>query len=121
MASRKPFSRHRGRAPADPERALLAAYEFAASEYRWLPTDIEDGLTDEILVAYFDAAIDRRRSASDVRFREMVEAVRIGTLVARDPKLYSRWRADVSAEAKGLAQLIRDSGGAIRERSEFRN
>lgn len=89
MGRRKPFSRHRHRDPdGDPDRQLLAAYEYAASEYGWSTARIAEELTDELLVTYLDAATDRERDAN----RNWIEFVRIGTIFAHDQKAYQRWK-----------------------------
>ena len=126
MASREPFSRHRHRADGNPERALLAAYEFAAYEYHWSPQEVEERLSDEQLVAYFDAGFDRRSSDAEIRFAEMVEAVRAGYGFAHDQKAYSRWRVGVDrkhrpAETHDLASFIAASGGSKPGKSVLSN
>lgn len=91
MASREPFSRHaRGGEPAD-EWELTRVADYAASTYGWGPPDLDEYLTDEQLVAYFDAAQERQSEHVSAEFERMVEAVRVGYIFARDQKQYDRW------------------------------
>lgn len=93
MASRQPFSRHepRGDGADDDGHGLVGTYEWASKEYGWTPTELEDRLTDEQLVAYLDAALDRTQREVDVRFRDRVEASRLGYLFAHDARSYAIW------------------------------
>lgn len=96
MASREPFSRHQSRrddAAGGADADLVSAYEWAAQEYGWLPDDVEGRLTDEQLVAYFDAARDRADRDADTRFRDRVETARLGYLFAHDAQAYQQWSA----------------------------
>ena len=93
MASREPFSRH----PRRGDRAgdgwdLARAADFAAATYGWGRDEL-DRLTDEQLVAYFDAAQERLDIAFRVEFERLVEAVRVGTIFAHDARQYTRWRS----------------------------
>lgn len=94
MASREPFSRHRGRGDerSDPD-ALARAADFAAAEYGWEPGYLTNGVTDEQLVLLFDAAQDRIEQLATAEFERLVEAVRIGTVFAHDAKQYTSWRS----------------------------
>jgi hypothetical protein len=106
VASREPFSRHRAPEPGerDPDIALLAAYEFAASAYGWSPSQVRDGLTDELFVGYLDAATDRIR-------REFVERVDAARIARAPDKAYRRWRqkADRHAPKKSLSGAALES------------
>jgi hypothetical protein len=99
VACRQPFSRsgdrrdERGADADEPGRTLVAAFEFAAAEYGWLPGDILDDLSDEQLVAYFDEAGERKAREADTAFESRLEAVRLGTVFAHDVKQYQQWRS----------------------------
>jgi hypothetical protein len=99
VASRQPFSRSRSRRDElgdgadDAGGTLVAAFEFAAAEYGWLPGTILDDLSDEQLVAYFDEAGERKARDADTAFESRLEAVRLGTVFAHDVKQYQQWRS----------------------------
>lgn len=92
MACRKPFSRHpRGEHEPDgwdPVRAV----ELAAATYGWTFDVIESRLTDEQLVALFDAYADRVSDQSERDWEHAVEAVRVGTIFAHENDQYRRWQ-----------------------------
>jgi hypothetical protein len=83
-------------------------------------------------VAYTDAAQDRITAASRTDFANAVEAVRAGTIFARNQKAHDRWQSDVARrsgerqQGRPLAELARDLGAAnggqvVRGEFEFRN
>lgn len=100
MASREPFSRKgaRGDDGRSPDERLIGAYEFAAAEYGWSPAFLEEGLSDEQLVAYLDAASDRIGQHRKADFEASVEAVRVGTIFAHDQKAAARWRRSLARQ-----------------------
>jgi hypothetical protein len=57
-------------------------------------------LTDEQLVALFDAAADRRQARVQADFEAQVEAVRIGTIIAHDRKAHMKWQHRKRADAR---------------------
>ena len=127
MASRKPFSRHRPRTGQRRSR-LDDVFAFAARTYGWTPRTIEEELTDEQLVALFDADADE----ATARWADGVETVRSGYVLGRSIKAYESWRRDVdrktgrSPQGGSLADLARSLGGGgglqvVRGEFEFRN
>lgn len=83
---------------------------------------VDRDLTDEQLVALFDADQDALVARANAEFTEAVEAVRAGTIFARDRAAHDRWQRDMERSSgqrptgKSLAQLARDlgvSGGAV--------
>jgi hypothetical protein len=103
VASREPFSRQKPRADLEPGdgSGLVAAFEWAAQAYGWGPTTIREELSDEQLVAYFDAAAERLRAEREAEFDSRVEAARLGTIFAHDAKTYQRWhRRNAATEGR---------------------
>ena len=87
MASREPFTRHRGGDGGDV--AYLGAYEYASATYGFrTPQELEEALTDELFVAYLDAAADRITAD----FTARVEAARLGAVFASNAKAHEKWR-----------------------------
>lgn len=112
MACRQPFSRHRAGKGGEAGQRLIAAYEYVCATYGFRsPAEVDDGLSDEQLIAYLDAAIDRQ--AAD--FDSAIEAVRAGTIFARDQKAYQRWSTGRrrGTPQRGLLQLVTDTGGNV--------
>ena len=93
MASRQPKSRRRsGGRQFDHSRSV----EWLAAEYGWSNAYVERELTDEQLVAYFDAASERRNEQSLSEFERAVETVRLGTGFLHDAPAYRRWKSRMS-------------------------
>jgi hypothetical protein len=70
----------------------FAAYEFLASEYGWSVAHVRASLTDEQLVrVYLEPAQERVEERSRAAFDDMVEATRVGYIIARDRKAFHRW------------------------------
>lgn len=80
---------------------------------------VDRDLTDEQLVALFDADQDALAAQATATFANAVEAVRSGTIFTRDARAYDRWRADLDRASgnrpsgKSIAQLARDLGGHV--------
>jgi hypothetical protein len=64
-------------------------------------------LTDEQLVALFDAAYERRSARVQSDFDAMVEAVRVGTIIAHDAKAARKWqtRKRSAVRSRGLTGM----------------
>lgn len=63
-----------------------------ARVYGWTPEYLDTRVTDEQLFAYLDAHYDHLKDESDARFDTLIEAVRSGTIFARNHKQYQSWR-----------------------------
>jgi hypothetical protein len=74
---------------------------ISSQAYGWGPTTIREELSDEQLVAYFDAAAERLRAEREAEFDSRVEAARLGTIFAHDAKTYQRWhRRNAATEGR---------------------
>lgn len=64
-------------------------------------------MTDEQLVALFDAALDRRKERVQADFDAQVEAVRVGTIIAHDAKAARKWqsRKRTDVRSRGLTGM----------------
>lgn len=67
-------------------------------------------MTDEQFLAYIDAATDRIVRTHEREFDAMVEAVRVGTIVASDRKAFGRWQ---SIRARREAKAVGAAGGGL--------
>jgi hypothetical protein len=84
------------------------AYEFVAAEYGWTSRYVETELTDELLLDYLDAAQERIED----RFETQVEAVRVGMVIAGNPKAMQRWSSRTrrfGKQQRGLTGAALDS------------
>jgi leucyl aminopeptidase (aminopeptidase T) len=99
-----PFSRRARDERDEPDEwAISSVYDFIAEAYGWGRDYVDDVLTDEQLVAYLDAAEERLEARQRAEFRGWVEAVRVGSIFARDQRQYGRWAS--SSRAKGRRGL----------------
>jgi hypothetical protein len=108
VASREPFSRHRGQSRRADEWDFARAAEFVAHEYGWGPDYLAERITDEQLVAYFDAANERIEEHSRSEFVQLVEAARIGNVAAGSKQGATGWqrlRARLTREREGLTGM----------------
>lgn len=72
-----------------------------ASTYGWPVAQVR-ALTDEqFVLVYLEPAQERRRRSARVEFENAVEAVRIGTIIARNRKALSKWNSSRRRDQKG--------------------
>jgi hypothetical protein len=74
---------------------------------------MDGSLTDEQLVAVLDAASERIAERRSADFDAMAEAVRAGSIFARDQRQYNRWRQRTRRPSAGRAQSSGLVGAAL--------
>lgn len=62
-----------------------------AAEYGWTVRRIRSELTDELLLLYVDALVDRVEQDHEDRFDALVNATRLGVVFAHEPKHFATW------------------------------